>query len=137
LAAKDFSRAGETFIGYQGEVHEVLYSILTPLGYKAFITAQTLRHLKKHSITVRHQNDLPHVLNNPDLILPSHEIPATHLYYKVIEAVLFVVAVHQKDKVRFVATMHKVRRMKGLRTKTIFPKDFLYVRGGFKWKRWK
>jgi len=32
LAARDFSRAGETFIDYKGQVNEILYSILTPLG---------------------------------------------------------------------------------------------------------
>jgi len=137
LAARDFSSAGETFIDHKGEAHEVLYSILTPLGYQTFVSGRTLRHLQKHSITARHQNDLPHMLNNPDLIVPNYELPTVHLYYKIIDENLFVAAVHQKENFRFVATMHKTPTIKGLIEKFISQKDFLYTRGGFKWKRWK
>jgi hypothetical protein len=137
LAARDFSRAGEIFIDYKGEVNEILYSILTPLGYQVHISAQALQHIEKHLIAVRYKTNIPHILNNPDLIVPSYEFPTVHLYYKVVEKILLVVAVHYKDDLRFVATMHKAPTIKGMREKKILPADFLYIRGGFKWKRWK
>jgi hypothetical protein len=137
LAARDFSKAGETFIDYKGQVNEILYSILTPLGYQACVSVQALQHMEKHSIIVRYKTNIPHLLNNPDLIVPSYEFSIVHLYYKVVEKILFVVAVHYKDDIRFVATMHKAPTIKGLREKKISPADFLYIRGGFKWKKWK
>jgi hypothetical protein len=137
LATRDFSRAGETFIDHQGQLNEILYSILTPLDYHAYVSVGRLRHIEKHPIASRHKDDLPHILNNPDLVTKNYEMPATHLYYKVLERILFVVAVHQKDDIRFVATMHKAPAIKGIREKKISPVDFLYIRGGFKWKKWK
>lgn len=67
LAARDFSRAGETFFDHKGQWNEVLYSILTPLGYQAHVSAQRLQHIEKHPIASKHKNDVPYILNNPDL----------------------------------------------------------------------
>jgi hypothetical protein len=33
--------------------------------------------------------------------------------------------------------MHDTPTIKGLKEKRISPKDFHYIRGGFKWKKWK
>jgi hypothetical protein len=137
LAARDFSRARETFIDYTGEVNEILYSILTPRGYHAHVSAQAIQHAEKHLIAARYKTNIPHILNNPDLIVPSYEFSTVHLYYKVVEKIPLVVAVHYKDGLRFVATMHKAPTIKGLKEKKISPANFLYMRGGFKWKKWK
>jgi len=138
LAARDLSRVGETFIDYKGQLNEILYSILTPLDYQVFVSKQAFQHFEKHSLPARYQADLPHLLNNPDFILPSWEFRTTHLYYKVVEDKFLVVAVHQKGDIRFVATMHKTRTVKGLREKMSSHHDSLYARGGFKWKKkWK
>jgi len=137
LAARDFSRAGDTFIDYKGQLNEILYLILTPLGYQVHVSAQALQHMEKHLIAERHKTNILHLLNNPDLIVPSYEFPTVHLYYKVVEKILLVVAVHQKDDIRFVATMHKAPTIKGLSERKISHSDFLYIRGGFKWKKWK
>jgi len=137
LAARDFSRAGETFIDHKGQVHEILYATLTPLGYQVYVSPQAIHHLSQHAIAARHQMEIPHLLNNPDLIAPNFEFRETHLYYKVITTVLLVVAVHHKAGVRFVATVHKAHKIKGLHEKLLSPNDFLYIRGGFKWKKWK
>jgi hypothetical protein len=136
-AARDFSRAGKTFIDYKGRLNEILYSILTPLGYQVYVSAQALGHVEKHLFAARHKTNTPHILNNPDLTVPSYEFPTVHLYYKVVEKILLVVAVHYKDDIRFVATMHKAPTIKGLKERKISPADFLYIRGGFKWKKWK
>ena len=63
--------------------------------------------------------------------MPSYEFPTVHLYYKVAGRILLVVAVHQKDNVRFIATMHDTLTIKGLKEKKISQTDFLYIRGGF------
>lgn len=55
LAARDFSRAGETFIDYNGQVNEILYSVLTPLGYHAHVSVQKLKHIEKHPLAVKHK----------------------------------------------------------------------------------
>ncbi|MCI0692176.1 hypothetical protein L0337_09260 [candidate division KSB1 bacterium] len=137
MAARDFSRAGQTFIDHKGRLHEILYSLLTPLGYQAHVSVQTIRHIEKHWIAAQYQNELPHLLNNPDLIVPNFEIPTAHLYYKAVQKTGLVAAVHEKEGNRYVATMHKAPTIKGLKEKKIFRTDFLYVRGGFKWKKWK
>jgi len=138
LAARDFSRAGETFIDYKGEVNEILYSILTPLGYKAYVSAQRLEHVEKHPFAAKHQNDIPYILNNPDLVTLNYEDPATHIFYKAFyEKFLLAVPVQLKDDLRFVATMYKTNYIKGLKEKLISTSEFLYSRGGFKWKKWK
>jgi hypothetical protein len=137
LAARDFSRAGETFIDYKGQLNDILYSLLTPLDYLVHVSAQALQHIEKHLLAARYKTHIPHILNNPDLIVLSYEFPTVHLYYKVVERILFVVAVHDKDNMRFVATMHKAPAIKGLKDKKISQADFLYRRGGFQWKKWK
>jgi len=58
-AARDFSWVGEIFIDYNGQANEILYSILTPLGYHAHVSAQKLEHIAKHPIAVKHKNDIP------------------------------------------------------------------------------
>jgi hypothetical protein len=137
LAARDFSRASETFLDYKGQLHEILYAILTPLGYQAYVSAQALRHSGKHPIAARYQAELPHLLNNPDLIVPNYEIPTGHVYYKTIGNIFLVVAVHKKEDIHYVATMHEAPTIKGLKEKMISQADFLYLRGGFKWKKWR
>jgi len=137
LAARDFSRAGEVFFDHKGQLHEILYSMLTPLGYQACVSTQALRHSGKHRIAAQYQIDISHILNNPDLIVTNYQIPTAHLYYKVVAKILLVVAVHQKEDIRWVATMHETPTIKGLIENKISPADFLYLRGGFKWKKWR
>jgi hypothetical protein len=50
LAARDFSRAGETFIDHNNQINEILYSILTPLHYSVHVSAQRLQHMEKMEI---------------------------------------------------------------------------------------
>lgn len=50
LAARDFSRAGETFVDHLGRQNEILCAILTPLSYHVYISAQKFRHIEKHPI---------------------------------------------------------------------------------------
>ena len=138
LAARGFSRAGEFFIDYNGQVNEILYSILTPLGYHAHVSVQKLRHIEKHAIATKHKNDISHILNNPDLITPNPEDPQRHIFYKVLSGkVLLALAVHLKDGIRYMTTMYETPSIKGLKQKELSPNQFLYLRGGFKWKRWK
>ncbi|MEK7728465.1 MAG: hypothetical protein AAB354_08635 [candidate division KSB1 bacterium] len=136
--ARDLSHAGETFVDYNGLVNEILYSILTPLGYQAHVSAQELRHLEKHPIAVKHLNEIPHILNNPDLITPNPEEPETHLFYKAFYGkLLLALPVHLKGEIRFLASMYKAPYIKGLKQKRMTPNQFLYLRGGFQWKKWK
>ncbi|MDZ7344380.1 MAG: hypothetical protein ONA90_07680 [candidate division KSB1 bacterium] len=138
LAARDFSRAGQTFIDYHGQVNEILYSILTPLGYQAYVSVQKLRHIEKHPVAAKHKSDIPHILNNPDLITPNPEDLKRHIFYKVFYGkILFAIAVHIKDEIRYMTTMYETPNIKGLKQKLISPSQFLYLRDGFKWKRWK
>jgi len=137
LAARDFSHAGETFIDHNNQVNEILYAILTPLGYQAYVSAQRLQHIEKHPLASKHKSDIHYIINNPDLIVPNYELPTVHLYYKVLEKILFVVPVHQKEGIRYIATMHKAPTIKGLREKKFSHADFLYIRGGFQWRKWK
>jgi len=88
-------------------------------------------------MAARYQTDISHILNNPDLIVPNYQIPPVHLYYKVVAKTLFVVSVHHKEDIRWVATMHETPTIKGLIENKIAPADFLYLRGGFKWKKWR
>jgi hypothetical protein len=138
LAARDFSSAGQTFIDYNGLVNEILYSILTPLGYQAYVSVQKLRHIEKHPIATKHENTIPHILNNPDLITPNPEDPQRHIFCKVLYGkVLLAIAVHIKDEIRYMATMYETPYIKGLKQNLLSSNQFLYLRGGFKWKRWK
>ncbi|MCI0693562.1 hypothetical protein L0337_16335 [candidate division KSB1 bacterium] len=138
LAARDFSRAGEIFIDHQGQLNEILYTILTPLGYQVCVSIQKLEHMEKHSIASRHKSDVPYILNNPDLVTPNFEEWDTHIFYKSFYGkLLLAVPVHLKDGLRFVATMYKTDYIKGLKQNLILAKDFLYLRGGFKWKKWR
>jgi len=138
LAARDFSKAGETFIDYKGEAHEILYSILTPLGYHAHVSIQALEHIEKHPIAARHKSVLVHILNNPDLITPNPDDPNRQIFYKSLNGkVLLAATVHVKNEMRFVATMYETTYIKGLNQNRLSQTDFLYLRGGFKWKRWK
>jgi len=138
LAARDFSRAGETFIDYNGQVNEILYSVLTPLDYQVHVSVQKLEHIEKHTIATKHKNDISYILNNPDLITPNPEDPQRHIFYKVLHGkVLLAVAVHIKGEIRYMATMYETPYIKGLKQKLLSPSQFFYLRGGFKWKRWK
>jgi len=138
LAARDFSRAGEVFIDYNGQGNEILYSILTPLGYQAHVSLQKLEHIEKHPVAVKHKNDIPYILNNPDLVTPNLEYPNTHIFYKSFSGkLLLAVPVQSKNNIRFIATMHKALYIKGLKQKQLLPAEFLYLRGGFKWTKWK
>jgi hypothetical protein len=80
--ARDFSRAGETFIDYNGQVNEILYSILSPLGYQVQVSAQKLLHVDRHPIASKHKDAIAHILNNPDLVTPDPERPEVHIFYK-------------------------------------------------------
>jgi hypothetical protein len=138
LAARDFSRAGETFVDLKGELHEALYSILTPLGYQAYVSVQALKHIEKHHIASRYKSEIPHILNNPDLITPNPGEPETHVFYKSLWGkLLLAMPVQIKNEVRFVATMYTAPYIKGFRQNRLLTTDFLYLRGGFKWKKWK
>jgi len=107
------------------------------LHYSVHVSAQRLQHIEKHALASKHKRDIPYILNNPDLIVTNYEMPAVHLYYKVLEKILFVGPIHQKEGIRYIATMHKAPTIKGMREKKICQADFLYIRGGFKWKRWR
>jgi len=61
LAARDFSRAGEMFFDHKGQLHEILYSMPTPLGYQACVSTQALRHSGKHRIAAQYQTDISHI----------------------------------------------------------------------------
>jgi len=138
LAARDFSSAGETFIDYKGQVHEVLYSILTPLDYQAFVSIQTLKHIDKHPLVSKYKSDVSHILNNPDLVTPNPGEPETHIFYKSFYGkLLLAIAVQYKNEIRFVVTMYKATYIKGLKQNRLSANDFLYLRGGFKWRKWK
>jgi len=138
LAARDFSRAGETFIDYKGQLNEILYSVLTPLGYQVYVSAQKLRHIDKHPIASKHKNDIPYILNNPDLVTLNPDNPQTHIFYKSFYGKwLLAIAVQIKDETRFVATMYKAPCLKGFKQNQLLTKEFLYLRGDFTWKKWK
>jgi len=115
-----------------------LYSILTPLGYQAYVSIQKLQHIEKHPVAAKHKNDAPYILSNPDLITPNYEDLDTHIFYKAFPGkLLLAMPVNVKDEIRYVATMHKADYIKGLNQNCISASDFLYLRGGFKWKKWK
>jgi len=138
LAARDFSRAGETFIDHKGQINEILYSILTPLGYHAYVSSQRLQYIEKHPIASKHKNDTPYILNNPDLVTPNYENPDTHIFYKVFNGTqLLATPVHVINEFRYIATMYEIPHIKGLKQGLISHNMFLYLRGGFKWKKWK
>ena len=134
--AADRSVAGSSFSDYRGQHNTARYRILTPLGYWVYVSEQRLYHINKHSQAAEHSDDLPHLLNNPDLITPNPDESATHLYYKVYRGTLFVVAVHQTPKLRYVATMYSSLRLKGVKRGLLTRDDFLYIRGGFRWRKW-
>jgi hypothetical protein len=138
LAAQDSSRAGETFFDHKGRLNEILYSILTPLDYKVFVSTQKLRHAEMHPFASKHLKDISYILNNPDLVTPNPDNPQTHIFYKVFhENTLAAVIVHIKDGIRFMATMYTMLRVKGLKEGRLLASELLYLRGGFKWKKWK
>jgi len=138
LAARDFSRAGETFVDYKGQVNEILYSILTPLSYHVYVSTAALRHIEKHPLASKHKNNIAYILNNPDLIAPNYEEPDTHIFYKSLSGrLLLAVPVQRLNELKFLATMYEIPYIKGLEQGLISASEFLYVRGGFKWKKWK
>ncbi len=137
LAARDFSKVGQTFIDHKGQLHEILYSILTPLDYQAHVSSRALKHIDEHLIASRHKNDIPHILNNPDLVTPNPDNPETHIFYKSYRTLLLAIPVQVKNDLRFVATMYETPCIKGLKQNQLSINEFLYVRGGFKWKKWK
>jgi hypothetical protein len=138
LAGRDFSRAGEVFIDHNGQVNEILYSILTPLDYQVYVSTQKLQHIEKHPIAVKHQNDVAYILSNPDLVTLNPEFPNVHIFYKSFAGnLLLAVPVHIKNDIRFMATMYRAPYIKGLKQTRLVPDEFLYLRGGFKWKKWK
>lgn len=138
LSARDFSKAGETFVDYNGQVNEILYSILTPLGYHVYVSEQKLAHIEKHPIAVKHKSAVAYILSNPDLVIPDPESLHVHVFYKSFYGkFLLAIPVHEKDDLRFVATMHETEYVKGLKQNRLSPNAFLYLRGGFKWKKWK
>lgn len=138
LAARDFSRAGEIFFDYNGQANEILCSILTPLGYQAYVSVQKLERIEKHPIAVKHKNDIPYILNNPDLVTPDPEFPNIHIFYKTFSGkLLLAVPVHSKTGIRLVATMYKAPYLKGFKQNRLRPDESLYLRGGFKWRKWK
>jgi len=137
LAARDFLRAGEKFIDYNDQVNEILYAILTPLGYQAHVSDQALQHIEKHPIASKHKNEISYILNNPDLVTPNPDNLKTHIFYKSSGKVLLAIAVHEKNELRFVSTMYDTEYIKGLKQNRILRDEFLYLRGGFKWKKWK
>jgi hypothetical protein len=138
LAARDFSRAGQTFIDHKDKVNEILYSIITPLSYEAFVSAQKLRHAGMHPFASKHLKDISYILNNPDLVTPNPDNHQTHIFYKVYNGnTLAAVIVHVREGIRFMATMYTMLRIKGLKERRLLASEFLYLRGGFKWKKWK
>ncbi|MEK7727862.1 MAG: hypothetical protein AAB354_05570 [candidate division KSB1 bacterium] len=138
MSARDFSKAGETFIDYNGKINQIVYSIMTPLGYQVYVSAQRLQHLEKHPVAARHKNHVPHILNNPDVVTPNPDDRETHIFYKSFYGkLLLAVPVHLKDELRFAATMYDTEYIKGIKQKLLLPSEFLYLRGGFKWKQWK
>jgi hypothetical protein len=107
------------------------------LGYQVYVTAQKLQHIDKHPFASKHKNDIPYFLNNPDLVTPNPDNPITHIFYKSVGKALLAIAVHVKNEIRFIATMYKAPYIKGVKQKRLLPNQFLYLRGGFKWNRWK
>jgi hypothetical protein len=68
----------------------------------------------------------------------NYEDPTTHIFYKAFYGkLLLAIPVQLKDELRFIATMYKTSYIKGLNENLISTREFLYLRGGFKWKKWK
>jgi len=134
---RDFSERGRRFTDYRGREHVVEYSVCSPLGYRIYVSRQALRHLRRHRFAAERENDIPRVLSNPDLIVPSYAEPMTHLYFKAYRDGLLLLAVQEKEGLRFLVTGYEAARVKGLREERITQQDFLYLRGGFRWKRWR
>jgi hypothetical protein len=138
LAARDFSRAGQTFVDYKGQLNEVVYSVLTPLGYQTHVSAQALPHIEEHRIASKHIHNIAYILNNPDLVAPNHEEPETHIFYKSLYGKLLLAApVHMISDFRFLASMYETPSINGLKQGLLSAHEFLYLRGGFKWKKWR
>ena len=135
----DRSVAGLSIVDYYGLPRTVLYRVLTPLGYWVYVTHQMLAHVRKkhHRTAATMLDNLPHMLNNPDIVVPDYELRTRHLYYKVYRGRLYAVAVPERDGVRYGATMHRTEHIKGLGRGFISARDILYLRGGFRWHRWK
>jgi hypothetical protein len=108
------------------------------LGYPAYVSVQRLQHIEKHPLAAKHKNDIAYILNNPDLVTLNHENPGTHIFYKSFYGkLLLAIPVHVKNEIRYVATMYDTDYIKGLKQNRIATNDFLYLRGGFKWKKWR
>ena len=134
---RDFSERGRRFTDYRGQVNYVLYSVLSPLGYKVYVSRERLAYINKHPFAAARKDDIPRILSTPDLIAPNPDLPSVHLYYKAYDHALLLLAVHEKEEVHFLATAYRVLKIKGLPGGRITPADFLYMRGGFRWKRWR
>jgi hypothetical protein len=137
LAARDFSQAGETFVDYKGDVNEIRYSVLTPMNYSVYVSVQKLNHIDIHPVASKYKNEIAYILRNPDLVTPNPDNPKTHIFYKTHEKILLAIAIHVKDEMRFIATMYDTLRIKGVKEKRLIASEFLYLRGGFKWKKWR
>ncbi len=133
----DYSDKGVEFRDFKGQLHSVAYSVVTPLGYRAYVSTQKLRYVRKHRLAAVKVRDFPSILNSPDLIVADYEIPTTHLYYRAYKNRLLVLVVHEKGGLHFLATAHEDRRIKGMRIGQVHRDEFLYIRSGFRWKKWK
>jgi hypothetical protein len=108
------------------------------LGYEVFVSAQKLRHVETPPFASKHLKDISYILNNPDLVTPNPDNRQTHIFYKVFhEKTLAAVIVHIKEGIRFMASMYTMLRVKGLKEGRLLASEFLYLRGGFKWKKWQ
>jgi len=135
---RDLSEQGQTFLDRSGEENTIIYSVPTPLGYRVYISRQRLQHVRdRHRSAAQRAKDIPHILAHPDIIVPDYDQPDTHLYYKTYGRRLLAIIVHVHLGRRYLATMHWDMNIKGLGRKRIVSSDFLHVRGGFKWKKWR
>ncbi len=135
--ARDFSERGREFLDYRGRRNTVEYSVFSPLGYRVYVSRQALHHSRKHSFARQWQERIPSILGAPDVIVPDYDDPGTHLYCKAIGDRLATVVVREAHGRRFVVTFFGDRRIKGLKSGRLTSADFLYLRGGFRWRRWK
>lgn len=135
---RDLSEQGQTFLDRSGGENTIVYSVLTPLGYRVYISRQRLQHVRdRHHSAAQRIRDIPQILAHPDIIVPDYDRPYTHLYYKAYGQRLLAIVAHVHLGRRYLATMHWDRNVKGLGRKRIVSRDFLYVRGGFNWKKWR
>jgi hypothetical protein len=134
----DLAEQGQTFLDRGGRENTIIYSVSTPLSYRVYISRQRLQHVRdRHRSAARRIRYIPQLLAHPDIIVPDYDQPDTHLYYKAYDRRLLTVVVHVHLGRRYLATMHWDTNIKGLGRKRIISSDFLYMRGGFKWKKWR